>query len=55
MPTVTQQKCACNDCLCIVDIDDAVKKGDQNYCSDECANGHPGGAGCGHTGCNCHG
>lgn len=53
MPEVTQQVCACDSCVCIVNIDDAVKKDDQNYCSDVCAEGHPDGAGCGHSGCAC--
>ena len=56
MPVVTQQKCACVDCVCIVNIDDAVKKDDRNYCSDGCADGHTdGGSGCGHKGCACKG
>ena len=55
MPTVTQQKCACPDCVCIVDIKDAVKHDDRNYCSENCAKGHPEGKGFGHTGCACHG
>lgn len=53
MPNVTQQKCACDSCVCIVDINDAVKKDDGNYCSDNCAEGHPDGKGRGHTGCAC--
>ena len=55
MLTVTQQKCACADCVCIVNVQDAVKKGDRNYCSAACAAGHPSGAGCQHAGCACHG
>ncbi|MDJ0947584.1 MAG: metallothionein [Alphaproteobacteria bacterium] len=55
MVTVTQQKCACADCVCIVDMKDAVKEGDRNYCSEACAKGHPTGAGCEHTGCVCRG
>ena len=55
MVTVTQQKCACSDCVCIVDINDAVTKDDRNYCSDACAQGHTTGAGCDHAGCACHG
>ena len=55
MVEVTQQKCACADCVCIVDVKDAVKKGDRNYCSDVCADGHSSGAGCNHAGCACHG
>ncbi|MDA0265706.1 MAG: metallothionein [Cyanobacteria bacterium] len=55
MTTVTQMKCACDDCLCIVDISSALQQEGQYYCSETCANGHSaGGSGCGHTGCNCH-
>lgn len=54
MPAVTQQKCACESCLCIVDIEQAIKKDDRNYCSDNCADGHPDGSGCGHSGCDCN-
>ena len=53
MPEVTQQVCACDTCVCIVNIDDAVKKDGQNFCSDTCAEGHPDGSGCGHAGCAC--
>ncbi|MEM7215247.1 MAG: metallothionein [Pseudomonadota bacterium] len=56
MPNVVQQKCACSDCVCIVEIKDAIEKDDRNFCSEECANGHPdGAAGCGHKGCGCRG
>ncbi|BAU10649.1 metallothionein [Leptolyngbya sp. NIES-3755] len=54
MATVTQMKCACEPCLCIVPTESAVQKDDKFYCSDACANGHPNGHGdCGHKGCNC--
>jgi hypothetical protein len=55
MVNVTQQKCACADCVCIVNVSSAVMKDERNYCSETCANGHPTGAGCDHTGCVCHG
>lgn len=55
MVNITQQKCACADCVCIVNVNDAVKKDERNYCSEACANGHPKGAGCEHEGCICHG
>ena len=55
MVEVTQQKCACADCVCIVNINDAIKKDDRNYCSQACAEGHSSGAGCNHAGCACHG
>lgn len=55
MVEVTQQKCACADCVCIVNINDAIKKDDRNYCSQACAEGHSSGAGCDHAGCACHG
>lgn len=54
MATITQMKCACSDCVCIVDIASAVKKDGKNYCSDACANGHKEGSGCGHSGCGCN-
>ncbi len=53
MTTVTQMKCACEQCLCIVAPESAVEKDGKYYCSDACANGHPNGAGCGHSGCGC--
>jgi metallothionein len=55
MTTVTQMKCACESCLCIVSTDvSTILKDDKYYCSDACANGHPNGHGdCGHKGCNC--
>ncbi len=55
MTAVTQMKCACDSCLCIVDISQAIQKNEQYYCSEGCASGHAAGTtGCGHTGCNCH-
>ncbi|MEL7227664.1 MAG: metallothionein [Cyanobacteria bacterium P01_D01_bin.36] len=54
MTTVTQMKCACDSCLCIVDVNKAIKSEEQYYCSEGCANGHADKTvGCGHTGCNC--
>lgn len=52
---VTQQVCACADCVCIVTVEEAIKAHDRNYCSDACAAGHPDDTGCGHSGCGCHG
>ena len=55
MTTVTQMKCACESCLCVVDIGSAIDKDGKHYCSDACANGHSDGStGCAHSGCNCH-
>ena len=53
MASVTQMKCACANCLCVVSLKDAIAKDGQYYCSEVCANGHPDGSGCGHTGCKC--
>lgn len=53
MATVTQMKCACEACLCVVAVEDAIKKNGKSYCSEECAEGHPQGEGCGHSGCEC--
>ncbi|MGF1494285.1 MAG: metallothionein [Microcoleaceae cyanobacterium] len=56
MTSVTQMKCACEPCLCIVSIEKAVQKDGKYYCSEVCADGHADGSeGCGHAGCNCHG
>ena len=53
MTNVTQMKCACESCLCIVSLSSAVMKDDKPYCGEACANGHQDGKGCGHTGCGC--
>jgi hypothetical protein len=52
--TITQMKCACPSCLCIVNISDAVAKDGKYFCSDTCATGHAEGIGCSHHGCECH-
>ncbi|AFY66116.1 metallothionein [Geitlerinema sp. PCC 7407] len=54
MTTVTQMKCACESCLCVVNLSDAVHKDEKYYCCEACANGHQSGDGCGHSGCGCH-
>ena len=55
MTTVTQMKCACENCLCVVSLADAIQKDGKPYCSEACADGHPqGSSGCGHTGCGCN-
>ncbi|MFM7476397.1 MAG: metallothionein [Microcystis aeruginosa] len=55
MIAVTMMKCACESCLCVVLIADAIKENDQYYCSQACANGHvnENEKGCGHQGCGC--
>lgn len=53
MTTVTTMKCACEKCLCIVSLEDAIAKNDKYYCSEACANGHTNEASCGHNGCEC--
>ena len=53
MVEVTQQVCACDPCVCIVNIDSAVEHNGQHYCSENCADGHANEAGCGHKGCGC--
>lgn len=54
--TITQMKCACPLCLCIVDISQAIEKGGKYFCSTACAEGHKDGtSGCSHNGCGCHG
>jgi metallothionein len=53
MTTVTQMKCACESCLCIVSIESAITKDGKYYCSEACAEGHKTMQGCGHNGCGC--
>ncbi len=54
METITQMKCACNKCLCVVSVDSAIVADGKHYCSNACATGHTdGGKGCGQSGCNC--
>ncbi len=53
MTSVTEMKCACESCLCIVATNDALEKDGKYYCGEACANSHPDGATCGHHGCNC--
>lgn len=54
MTTVTQMKCACEQCLCIVNLEDAINQDSKYFCSTTCAIGHTDGSGCGHAGCECH-
>ncbi|MDF5724015.1 MAG: metallothionein [Rhizonema sp. PD37] len=54
MTSVNQMKCACESCLCIVSLSNAVMKDGKPYCGENCANHHPEGEGCGHPGCTCH-
>lgn len=53
MTTVNQMKCACESCLCVVPLSDALMKEGKAYCGEACANSHPAGQGCGHKGCTC--
>ncbi|GET36350.1 metallothionein [Microseira wollei] len=53
MTTVTSMKCACESCVCVVSLSDAIEKNGKYYCSDACADGHPNGKGCEHHGCSC--
>ena len=39
MTTVTQMKCACESCLCVVNLSDAVHKDEKYYCCEACARG----------------
>ena len=54
MTQVTQMKCACESCLCIMSLESAINKDGKYYCCDACASGHTTGSGCGHKGCECN-
>uniref|UniRef100_A0ACD5GZ59 Metallothionein n=1 Tax=Desertifilum tharense IPPAS B-1220 TaxID=1781255 RepID=A0ACD5GZ59_9CYAN len=53
MPTVTGMKCACESCLCVVSLEDAIKKDGKLYCCEACANYHTSGETCGQSACSC--
>jgi metallothionein len=53
MTNVNSMKCACESCLCVVSLSEAIEKNSKYYCGESCANGHTDGEGCGHQGCNC--
>ena len=53
--TVEMVKCACADCVCVVDTDKAVQADGRMFCGETCANHHEMKSGCDHAGCPCHG
>ena len=53
--TVDRVKCACSDCVCIVEVSRGIQRDGRIYCSDACADHHRSGAGCQHAGSACHG
>jgi metallothionein len=53
--TIERVKCACSDCVCVVDVGKGVERDGKIYCGAECAEHHRTGAGCQHAGCTCHG
>ena len=48
-------KCACADCVCVVEVTKGVARDGRIYCADACADHHADDAGCHHAGCTCHG
>ena len=49
-------KCACNDCVCEMPVNQSIEHNGRHYCSDACAQQHASGAtGCDHAGCKCQG
>lgn len=55
MADVNMVKCACADCVCVIDAGAAVEKNGRLFCGSACADGHTDKSGCGHVGCGCHG
>ena len=53
--TVEQVKCACADCVCIVNVSKGVERDGRLYCNETCSTHHRDGVGCQHAGCTCHG
>lgn len=52
---VEMVKCACADCVCVVNVGQAVEAEGRQFCGEACAQHHQGGVGCEHAGCTCHG
>jgi hypothetical protein len=52
---VEMVKCACPDCVCVVNVSGGIERNGHIYCSEACADHHANGTGCGHAGCGCHG
>ncbi|WP_338026846.1 metallothionein [Trichormus azollae] len=40
MTIVHHMKCACHRCLCVVSLENAIRKDGKYYCFDGCAEGH---------------
>lgn len=53
--TVDRVKCACSDCVCVVEVSKGIQKDGRIYCSENCADHHKSHEGCEHAGCHCHG
>ncbi|BAN48405.1 metallothionein [Metapseudomonas resinovorans] len=49
---MTEQRCACASCSCVVDARALVRDG-KAYCCAACADGHKDGEPCHETGCHC--
>ena len=52
---VDHVKCACADCVCVVEVSKGVQKDGRVYCDTACAEHHAAEQGCHHAGCTCHG
>ena len=46
-------KCACDRCSCEISSEEAIKKGDEYYCCEACANGHINDQKCKMSDCDC--
>ena len=53
--TIEQVKCACTDCVCVVNVERGVERDGRIYCGDVCADHHKSEVGCRHAGCTCRG
>lgn len=51
--SVDLMKCACDKCLSIIRVENAINKDGKYYCSKACAEGHKTITGCAQTACGC--
>jgi metallothionein len=46
-------KCACDRCKCEISLEQAIKKDDNYYCCQACADGHVSDPSCHNSECHC--
>jgi metallothionein len=53
--TIDLVKCACPDCVCVLNAKEGLERDGRIYFGSACADHYENGNGCKHAGCVCHG